>query len=141
MLWWMWIAGGVILMISEFVIPGFVVCFFGAGAVLTGIVAAIFSALGLTWEIAIFIVSSIVFTLVGRKLFHGGKVRDPNDLDDVDLSDGLAVVTEAIAPGHPGKVEFRGSFWTALAETEISVGTSVRILKRDNLTLTVKADR
>ena len=137
MSWWMWIVAGIILMLSEFVIPGFVVCFFGAGMVLTGVLAAIFPCVGLTWQIVVFAVAGTVFTLIGRRLFHGGRSGNEKDVDLDDFSGENATVTEAIAPDHPGKVEFRGSFWTAEAGEELAAGETVRIVKRENLTLTV----
>ena len=42
----MWLALGLVLAVSEFFVPGFVIIFFGAGAILTGIVKLVFSGLG-----------------------------------------------------------------------------------------------
>ena len=33
----LWLIVGIILILSEFVIPGFIICFFGAAAIITGI--------------------------------------------------------------------------------------------------------
>ena len=139
MSWWIWIIAGIVLTVSEFVIPGFVVCFFGVGAIFTGLLLWLFSGIGLTWQIVIFVAASLIFTLVGRRIFHGKRAGDIDDVDQDDFSGEIAVVTEAVSPNHPGKVEFRGSYWTALADAELAVGTTVRIIKRENLTLTVTA--
>ena len=139
MSWWIWIIAGIVLTVSEFVIPGFVVCFFGAGAIFTGLLLWLFPEISLTWQIAVFIAASLVFTLVGRRIFHGKRAGGIPDVDQDDFAGEIAVVTETISPDHPGKVEFRGSYWTAVADTGLAVGTTVRIIKRDNLTLTVTA--
>ena len=138
MAWWIWTVGGVVLTVSEFVIPGFVVCFFGVGAIFTGLLVCLCPGFSLTWQIVTFIVASLIFTLVGRRIFHGRRSGDIDDVDQDDFSGETAVVTEAVSPNHPGKVEFRGSYWTAVSDADIAVGVTVRIIKRENLILTVK---
>ncbi len=39
--WWVWVAGGVILGAAEVLLPGFIFLGFAAGAVLTGILVAL----------------------------------------------------------------------------------------------------
>lgn len=134
---WVWIIVGIVMILMEFVTPGFVICFFGAGAVLTGFFAGIFPAMPLIWQIIIFVVSGIVFTLTGRKLFRGNISGKTNDIDADDFAGQNAVVSADITPGTPGKVEFRGSFWNAVADESLPAGTPVKIVKRENLTLTV----
>jgi len=137
MTWWIWVVAGIVLMVSEFVIPGFVVCFFGAGAILAGLTLFVFPCLGLTWQILLFVLASVVFTLIGRKIFLGGRSEDPDDVDRDDFTGATATVVESISPDRPGKVEFRGSFWTAVSDRELAAGAVVRIVRRGNLTLTV----
>ena len=134
---WIWIIAGVVMILAEFVIPGFVICFFGLGAIITGIFSALFQALPLVWQIVLFIVSGVCFALIGRKIFHGNTAAQHLDVDADDFAGECAIVTGEISPGHPGKVEFRGSYWTAVSEKELAVGMQVKIVKRENLTLTV----
>jgi membrane-bound ClpP family serine protease len=48
-------------------------------------------------------------------------------------------VTEVIEPGKTeGKVEFRGTQWAARSKCLIAKGTVVKIVARDNLTLSVQ---
>ena len=137
MTWWIWIVAGIAMIVSEFAVPAFVICFFGAGAVLTGLLLLLCPGIGLAWQLLIFSIASIAFTLTGRKLFAGsrnGRVEDP---DQDAVSGETATVAETIAPDRPGKVEFRGSFWTAVSDRELAAGQLVFVIKRDNLTLTV----
>ena len=134
---WMWIAAGTLMLVAELVIPGFVICFFGAGAILTGLILMVCQGLTITWQVVIFIIASVIFTLCGRRVFLGGESDAAGDIDRDDPTGETAIVAEAIAPNRTGKVEFRGSFWAATADSELAVGTEVRIVKRDNLVLTV----
>jgi membrane protein implicated in regulation of membrane protease activity len=56
-----------------------------------------------------------------------------------DFAGNLATVIEAVEPGkNTGKVEFRGTHWAARSERSIAEGTVVKIVARDNLTLSVQ---
>ncbi len=139
--WW-WFIAGVALILAEFSVPGVYVCFFGIGAILTGIVAWLFPAVPLTAELFIFAFLSVVFLLVCRrfmpKSFRGTVKVDISDIENDDIADAEVVVLEAITPNAPGKVEFRGALWTARAERSIAVGERAKIRERRNLTLYLK---
>lgn len=139
--WW-WFIAGVALILAEFSVPGVYVCFFGIGAILTGIVAWLFPAVPLTAELFIFAFLSVVFLLVCRrfmpKSFRGTVKVDLSDIENDDVVDAEVVVLEAIVPDAPGKVEFRGALWTARAERSIAVGERAKIRERRNLTLYLK---
>ena len=40
--YWWWLIAGVMLILAEFVVPGVFICFFGVGAILTGIAVKVF---------------------------------------------------------------------------------------------------
>jgi len=48
-------------------------------------------------------------------------------------------VKEKIVPKLGGKVEFHGTDWEARSDEEITEGTVVEIVGKDNITLRVKA--
>lgn len=45
---------------------------------------------------------------------------------------------EAIHPDTGGKVELNGTLWEAESSEEIAEGETVKVVKKDNLTLKVK---
>jgi membrane protein implicated in regulation of membrane protease activity len=81
--------------------------------------------------------------LVARKWVAGmfkGFTTSRQDTN-VDLNDFIgqrALVTQAITPKRPGRVEFHGTHWTAEATQDIAAGSVVEITQKDNLTLKVK---
>ena len=137
--WWWWVIAGGSLILAEFIVPGVFICFFGIGAVLTGIVALIFPDMPFTLALVLFAALSVTFLLVCRrfmpKSFRGTVKVDRSDIENDDVAGAEAVVTEAIAPDAPGKVEFRGAQWTARAGRAIAVGERAKIRERKNLTL------
>jgi inner membrane protein len=135
-LWWMWLLAGLGLLIVELITPGgFFAVFFGVAAILVGILsgAHLVQAEWLQW--ALFIVFSIVgVVLLRRPLMQRMGLNVPA-LPSDDVQGELALVTEEVRPGELGKVELRGSTWTARAHRTIRVGERVRVERVDGLTV------
>lgn len=137
----LWIVAGIVMLILEFIIPGLIIFFFGAGAILTGIVCMVFDVpIGL--QFIIFGVTSVVSLILLRNRFSSvfhGKVNSSSTENDFDEVIGeKCKVVQTIPANNFGKVEFRGSNWKAIADEEISVDETVEIIKKENITLKVK---
>ena len=137
--WWWWMIAGLALILAEFTVPGVFICFFGVGAILTGIVSWLIPSISFAWSLLLFAFLSVLFLFTCRrfmpKSFRGTVKVDRSDIENDDIVGADAVVTEAIAPDAPGKVEFRGAQWTARADRAIAVGERAKIRDRRNLTL------
>ena len=140
---YIWIIVGIVIMSMELFLPGFILCFFGLGAVLTGLLK-IFLPLGINTQLVLFAVLSIVLLVSFRRYAQGyftGRVSNTNPSGAaMEMHTGeTAIVTEDIIPNSPrGKVEFHGTSWNADADVEIKTGVKVTIVKRHDLTLKVK---
>ena len=139
--WWTWLIVGFVLMLAELLLPtGFFVFFFGAGAVVTGFLTALgllssFIAQGLA-----FIAISLFCVVLLRKPLLA-KFHFRNRTHSVDSIIGeTAKALEAIAPQAIGKVELRGSSWSAFnTGTElIALNVRCRVEKVEGLTLHVR---
>lgn len=142
MTWSMWIVLGLCLLAGEMLVPGgLFLLFFGLGALVVGLLSMI-GLLGQAWtEWMIFALVSLgLLVLLRAKLkliFGKGSVQD------VDSYVGeLAVVLEKLVAGGRGKVELRGSSWTALnvGVSDLEIGSRVRVQKVDGLTVHVVAE-
>jgi membrane protein implicated in regulation of membrane protease activity len=139
----MWFILGVILLVVEAMHTGVLAVFFALGAWVTAVLMWL-GAVESTWaQLAVFLIVSVVSLLLlrseMRKWLTG--LRHPAGQDAAldDFAGNLATVIEAIEPGkNAGKVEFRGTHWPARAECPIAKGTVVKIVARDNLTLSVQ---
>ncbi|MDA8130711.1 MAG: NfeD family protein [Elusimicrobia bacterium] len=140
---YVWIVLGIIIMGMELLTPGFIIVFFGLGAVLTGLLL-FFLPIGVNTQLVLFAALSLVLLASFRRLAQGyfiGRVTNPNPSGAaMEIFSGeTAVVIEDIVPNSPrGKVEFHGTSWNADAETQIAKGVKVAVLERRNLTLKVK---
>lgn len=135
---WVWLAGGVALMLLELVIPGLVVVFMGAAAVLVG---------GLRWlgllsdhvaSVAAWMVLSVVLVLTLRRVL-GRWVpsevrRDHTDEELEALGKVVEVVADCDMHSADGRIRYQGTTWPArTAAGTAPAGSKVRLLFRENL--------
>ncbi|MBM3806637.1 MAG: NfeD family protein [Acidimicrobiia bacterium] len=137
--WWLWLAVGLALVVAELVTPsGFFIIFFGLGALTVGVLAAlkVISSLGI--ELLWFSVLSVVYVIVFRGRLQA-RIQMPPPPNVDSLVGVLAIPQESLSPGVVGKVEVRGSIWSArnTSDVTLSVGQRARVAAVDGLTLTV----
>ena len=136
-----WLITGTVLILSEFVIPGFVICFFGASAIITGIIHWLCPAVTFPWQILIFAILGVILLIGCRRympgVFKGKENSSGNDIDSDSIAGVFCICISDIAPNAPGKVEFRGSTWNAISSDTIPAGTRCTVKSRNNLTLEV----
>jgi membrane protein implicated in regulation of membrane protease activity len=142
MAWWIWVLGGLVLLLGEVVTPGgFFVIFFGAGAILVGALK------GLGWDGPAW-AEWLVFTvlsIVSLALFRAPLMRrfNLNSSKPVDRLEGeTALVTEDVAPGGVGKAEVRGASWTARTSGQVALARGQRCLveRVEGLTLWLRPE-
>ena len=137
-----WVIAGLLLILLEFAIPGFIIFFFGAGALLIALLQWLVPA-PLAWQLIAWAALSAALLFGCRyfmpQVFCGTAAKKPVDADEQFTEEGEnAVVVEAAAAGAYGKVEFQGSLWQARFETEHAAGDRVTVVRRENLTLYIR---
>jgi membrane protein implicated in regulation of membrane protease activity len=140
MLWWHWLVLGLLLMLGELVTPGgFYIVFFGVGALVVGLLARADLA-GPAWmQLLLFSVVSVGLLLLFRARLLKWLQVDPQ-LPAVDTLVGeVATATGRLEPGSIGKVELRGSSWSArnVSSVVLGQGGRCRVLRVDGLMLDV----
>ena len=74
---WLWLIGGVVLLIAEIIAPGLFLLFIGAAAMATGVFTILFD-LGVAPQLALFALYAVIALMVGRKVYAN---RDVNSAD------------------------------------------------------------
>lgn len=135
-----WFIAGVVLILLEFGAPGVVLCFFGAGAILTSLT----SWLGLTESVAsqtlIFTLSSVALLIGLRRWVKTWFVGD-SETASADVEDeftGREATAMSDFDKGAGLVEIKGARWNARSDAEIKTGDIVIISRREDLTLHVE---
>ena len=116
LLWILWAVLGLVLIIAEIFTPGFVLLWFGVGALAAA--AGSFLGLGFGLQFLVFLLVSVALTAASRTIFvnYFSRERTGNDLKTgVDALPGKigTVVSSSAGALHEGAVKVYGSTWTA----------------------------
>lgn len=135
-----WFITGIIFLFAELIMPGFVIFFFGVGALVTALLTFFLNIESVIIQLLIFIGSSVLSLVLLRKFFSNlfkGKVNNEK-VGDEFIGKRARVISEIKPNSLPGKIEFNGTNWEADSEYFIDRGTVVEIIGRRNITLIVK---
>ena len=142
--WWGWITVGAALLGAElFVIPtDFFLVFLGISAIAVGIIslAGVESTPWVQW--ATFGVLSLVSLVFFRRWLKARASSDSLPRVDDTIAGEIGVARESLAPGAVGRVELRGTTWSArnVGDTALEPGARVRVERVDGLTLQVRRE-
>ena len=137
-----WVILGLLLIGSEFLAPGFVIFFFGAGAIFTGAISWLIPGIGssFTAQAVIWITSSSISLAALRRYFKpifSGKFLSRGAEDRAPIGEHCTVI-ERIDPEQSGRVRYHGTSWTAISYDEtLEPGESVEIMRKEEMTFVV----
>ena len=142
MSWWIWVLGGLVLLLAEVLTPGgFFVVFFGFGAILVGAAKAV-GWPGPAWaEWLVFTVLSVATLVFFREpLMRRFNLKNGKPVDRMEGE--TALVTEEVAPGGVGKAEMRGASWTARSSASVALvrGQRCKVERVEGLTLWLRPE-
>lgn len=131
--WILWVILGVILIIAEIFTPGFVLLWFGLGAIAAALAALV--GVGYPFQFLIFFVVSIALTAASRTIFTKYLMRESeagggykSGAESLPGQVGMVVVSSQGALSE-GAVKVYGSTWTAYpAEGEAPLEAGARVV-------------
>ena len=140
LLWWHWIVVGLLLVLAEMATAGgFYVIFFGVGALLVGILAA-FGLAGPAWaQLLLFSILSVSSLAIFRSRLLRWLQHDPQRPAVDPLIGEIGISQEDITAGGVGRLELRGTAWSARNATSAALprNTRCRVVRVEGLMLHV----
>lgn len=138
---WLWLIGGVLLLIAELIAPGYFLMFIGAAAVATGVLTLALP-LAVAVQLGIFAVLAILIARVGGKRAYASRydhtshpmLNDPT----ARLLGRVVVVTEAV-DRNGGRVRVGDGEWSARGGPA-AIGDRVRVVDVDGNCLKVEPE-
>jgi len=144
MVWWYWMVLGLILLGAEMTTPGgFYIIFFGLSALMVGTLAGLDVVLADWLQWLLFSVIAVGSLLLFRGPLMAAVKSGPNGSPQVDSMVGeVAIPLDRIAVGDIGKVELRGTTWSAknVGTVPLSKGQRGTVSRVDGLTLFITAE-
>ena len=138
---WLWMIGGVVLLIAEIIAPGFFLLFIGAAAMATGAFALLFD-LGTASQLALFALYAVLAVMVGRRFYSSASIEAGDGLlnDRSAQLVGKVVSVVSAIDEHGGRVRVGDSEWNARGGPA-APGDRVRITGVDGNCLKVESER
>ncbi|MBN2424019.1 MAG: NfeD family protein [Calditrichaceae bacterium] len=136
----LWFIIGLVFILLEFIMPGFIIVFFGVGAWVTSLVCLVFD-INLTAQLFLFIIISVLSLQIFRKYLKTRFFSDNEKIGDIledEFIGKTAIVEVPIKAGFEGRVMFKGAQWTATSEADIKKGAKVKIIDKESITLKVE---
>ncbi len=141
-----WLIIGVMLVFLQLAVPGYVLSFFGFGALATAFVGWL-SPVSIAWQLVLFVSTSII-PLFGFKNIIQNKYFISNSEEEVEGEEGQdlpfavsgekGVVSQTITPPVQGQIKYSGTFWRASADERIEEGEIISIVCQKGLVMHVE---
>lgn len=139
--WWLWLLFGIVLLGLELLTPGaFFLMFFGAGAIIVGLLSAAGLAGPLWMQVLLFAALSLISVFSLRRLLLARlRFTGPEKIVDKLVGE-TAVALEDLAVDGLGKAELRGSAWSArnVGDSAVPRGQRCTVVRVEGLTLWVR---
>ncbi len=130
-----WAIAGLALILAEFIVPEFVIFFFGLGALLNSLLLALVPSLAdnILPQILIWLgFSALSLFGLRRYLSRWFKGRKFEEDDKAEFIGKKAQVLEEITPEKAGRIRFGGTSWIAFTYDEtFSKGDTVQVIRRE----------
>jgi membrane protein implicated in regulation of membrane protease activity len=143
MLWWHWLLLGLVLTALELAAAGgFYIIFFGVAAMIVSGLVLLDIGGPLWFQLLLFSALAVASLLFFRNPLMR-RLKLSAGADNLDtLATETGSVIDAMAPGANGRVELRGTSWSArnIGTTSLSTGARCIVVREERLTLLVKAE-
>jgi len=144
LLTWMCLAGGVLLMLAEVMLPGGVAFFLGFGGVLVAALRFLGVLNDPVTSITTWLLSSLALVVAIRPLFmkyFGGESSYKTTDEDFEAMDEVVDVVETVNElDNSGRIRYQGATWQAMSiDGTIPKGAKAVIKYRDNVTWIIEA--
>lgn len=137
-----WFGLGLAFFLLEFLVPGFILFFFGLGAWIVALLTFFFDV-SLNVQLMVFVASSVLSVLLFRNWVRRrfGLGQSAVDVLPDEFIGKTAIAETLIAPGKKGRVEFKGTEWDACSDEIITPGENVIITRIESILLYVRSTK
>lgn len=138
--WWHWIAGGILLTLTELAIPAFFMVWFGLGAVLVGLIM-LAVPLSLAAQFTLWAITSSAMVFFWFRFFKNPDRTKAGISKEAFLGE-AGLITKEVSELNKGEIRFQkpilgSETWPVIADETIKAGERARIVDVIGQTLKV----
>ena len=138
---WLWLIGGIVLLIAEVIAPGFFLMFIGAAAIATGLLSLLLPV-GLALQLAMFAILTLIIVRVGGRRAYASRydyTADPLLNNRAGRLLGTVVTVVQPVDANGGRVKVGDGEWSARGGPA-AIGERVRIVDIEGNCLKVEPE-
>ena len=126
---WLWFIGGLLLIGGEIVLPGVYLLWLGLGALVVGVLVAVFPDLGLTWQLVSFAFAMLGTVSLGFVIQRRGAPPAAGELNqELHALVGQRFVAASDFQVGVGRVRVGDTTYTAVSAEAIQAGDAVAVM-------------
>lgn len=131
--WWMWLVGGLGLILAELAITSFFVVWFGLGALIVGALLWLWPGLPLSAQLAVWTLASSGMVFLWLRVFRPGVEAARIGQAQGEAIGEIGLLVNPVEAYGKGSVRFQrplmgAEAWPCLADEAIPAGTRVRVV-------------
>lgn len=131
--WHHWAILGVLLTVSELLVPAFVLVWFGLGALVVALLLALVPDMAFTPQLLIWTVSSVAMVLSWFKIFKPHQHKILAGRSQAEAIGEVGLLTADVEPFRKGQVRFQtpligADVWDCIADEAIKAGARVKVV-------------
>ena len=126
---WLWFIGGLLLIGGEIVLPGVYLLWIGLGALVVGVLVAVFPDLGLTWQLVSFALAMLGTVSLGFVIQRRGAPPAAGELNqELHALVGQRFVAASDFQVGMGRVRVGDTTYAAVSAEAIQAGDAVEVI-------------
>lgn len=142
-LWWHWVVFGIVLMLLELAVPAFFLFWFGLGAIVAGLLLALFPGMAFAYQVVAWTLCSLLLVWLWFKVFKPHVFKTRAGMARGSLIGEIGLVTREMRPYEKGQIRFQkpilgDEVWESIADEEIRAGERVKVLEVEGNILKVR---
>ncbi len=138
-MWPVWLIISGIFFVAEIFTTGFLIFWFGIGAIFALLVSIFIDSILI--QTIVFIVVSVILMIFTRPLVNriiSIKETVPTNIYTIKNKEGY-VIDDLNNIDYSGKVKVNGELWSATSDTDLKKGTKIKVIDVDGVKLKVEA--
>jgi len=144
--WYHWAVLGVVLVLTELMIPTLVLVWFGLGALIVAGLLSLSPETGFITQLLIWAFSSIAFVLLWFKVFKRFQHKTAAGRSSAEIVGEVGLLVSDIEPFGRAKVRFQtpivgSDIWECISDEKIKAGSRVRVVSVDGNILKIAQEK